>query len=327
MPFRRAFGAIARRERLCLGLGLALSLSQPLAALGQIVNPNATNAIGQVNLLSNILNQTGNRGLFFPYDIARDETGNGRYWVADAFNSRVIGYECSGANCSLPTFDNAERVFGQPDFASWNNNGGLEGGVSATVMSFPRGVAVGASGDLVVADTGNNRVLVFQGAWGKASKAADLVLGQATMSGASTGAGLNRMNAPEGVYVDAGGNVWVADTGNHRILKFTSPLATGQSAAFAIGGAGAPSATKLSGPTDVHVDGAGNLWVADKGFSRALMYPSPQSARHGRDDRLRPRRELHERKPEPGRSEREKPRLPGEALRGFIQPFVDCGHR
>ena len=57
---------------------------------------------------------------------------------------------------------------------------------------------------------------------------ADVVLGQASMSGASAGSGLNQLNSPEGVFVDASGALWVADTGNNRVLKFTT-ISTGAS--------------------------------------------------------------------------------------------------
>ena len=246
-----------------------------LAAAALSINKQALAALGQPDLLSSILNQPGAPTLFYPYDVARDRSvSQTRFYIADTLNSRVLGVECSGAQCALGTFAAATRVFGQPDFAEYHQNGGVLGGVGATTMNFPKGVAVDANGTLYVADTSNNRVLVFQTPWLDAT--ADLVLGQASLTAAAAGSGLAQLRAPEGVFVDTGGAVWVADTGNHRILKFTT-IATGASAAFAIGAGGGASATTLSGPRDVEVDGAGGLWVADTGFSRVLRYAPPLS--------------------------------------------------
>jgi len=241
-----------------------------------VVNPQALAALGQENLVYNILNQTDASSLFFPYDVAPDPSVNQtRFYVADALNSRVLGYECSGTGCALATAAAAVRVFGQPDFSRWQSNGGVGSAVNGANLSFPHGVAVGASGTLYVADTNNNRVLVYQGAWNDSTP--DAVLGQTNLSGSAPGATLNKLNAPEGVFVDSSGAMWVADTGNHRVLKFTS-TSTGASAAFAIGASGAPAATTLSGPRDVFVDSLGALWVADTGYSRVLRYAPPLSA-------------------------------------------------
>jgi sugar lactone lactonase YvrE len=250
----------------------------PAAATGQagVVNSQALAALGQENLVYNILNQTTASSLFFPTDIALDPSvSQTRFYVADALNSRVLGYECSGAACPLATAAAAVRVFGQPDFSHWQSNGGVGSAVSGANLSFPHGVAAGASGALYVADTSNNRVLVYQNAWNDWTP--DAVLGQTSLSASTPGAGLDQLRAPEGVFVDSSGVLWVADTGNHRVLKFTN-TGTGASAAFAIGGSGAPAATTLSAPRDVFVDAPGALWVADTGYSRVLRYAPPLTA-------------------------------------------------
>ena len=239
------------------------------------LNVEAQAAIGQPRVLSNVLNQMGPSGLFYPYDVARDPSvPQTRFYVVDTFSSRVLGFECSGSNCALATFSAASRVLGQPDFIHQEQNGGLLGGVSASGLNYPSGVAVSASGTLYVADTMNNRVLVYLSPWN--DPVADVVLGQTSMGGGAPGSGLNQMRLPAGLFVDGSGALWVADTGNNRVLKFTS-ITTGASAAFAIGGSGGPSPTTLSGPSDVVIDGAGNLFVADTGFSRVLRYAAPLS--------------------------------------------------
>lgn len=239
------------------------------------VNPQADTVLGQPSFVANILNQTSSQSLYFPYDVARDPAvGNTRLYVVDNFNNRVLGYECAGSDCVIGNNAAASRVFGQTDMAGFYANGGVGGAVTASTLSSPRGVAVDAAGTLYVADTSNNRVLVYQAPWSDA--VADVVIGQTGMGASSAGSTLAKLRAPEGVFVDAGGALWVADTGNHRVLKFAT-LATGATAAFAIGGSGAASATTMSSPKDVAVDGSGWLYVADWGFSRVLGFSAPGS--------------------------------------------------
>ena len=253
---------------------LAVAASRP--ARGVTIASNAQAAIGQPNFIVNGLNVASATGLFYPYEIARDRSvTQTRLYVADTFNSRILGFECGGANCQLATTAAASRLFGQPDYGSTLSNGGLGGAVTAQTLCFPRGVAVDASGRLFVADTNNNRVLVFATPW--TSSLASIVLGQTSMSGSGAGAGLGQLNGPEGLFVDGAGDLWVADTGNHRVLRF-STISTGASADFAVGFPGAPSATTLSSPKGVAIDSGGHLWVADSGFSRLLGYDAPITA-------------------------------------------------
>ncbi len=75
-------------------------------------------------------------------------------YVADNVNNRVLEY-----NTPLTTDTTADTVFGQGgNFASGTAN---NGGLSADSLSSPGGIAVDASGNLYVADDGNNRVLEY----------------------------------------------------------------------------------------------------------------------------------------------------------------------
>jgi len=238
-----------------------------------VVDRDSLGSIGADNLISSQLNDTGPTGLFYPYDIVVDPSvAHTRVYVADTFNSRVLGYECSGAACDLPTEATAVRVFGQPDFDHGLRNHGHTGVVGATTLSFPRGLAVAADGTLYVADTGNHRVLRFSDPWN--GSVADVALGQVSLGSAASGASASSLSAPEGVAVDSSGAVWIADTGNHRVLRFSS-VVTGSASDLQIGGPGPASSTTLSSPTDVAFDLSGRLFVADRGFSRVLAYTPP----------------------------------------------------
>jgi DNA-binding beta-propeller fold protein YncE len=146
-----------------------------------------------------------------PFDVAVDS--NGRLWVADSVNSRVLRFEDAAGK---PNGAAADGVLGQSDFTSFFS------AITASGMYYPNGVAVDSAGRVWVADTYNNRVLRFDSAAGKANGAsADGVLGQPNFfTSDAVAATASRMNTPEGMAVDSAGRLWVADQNNHRVLRF-----------------------------------------------------------------------------------------------------------
>ncbi len=82
------------------------------------------------------------------------------------------------------------------------------------------------------------------------------------------------LNFPGGVAIDSAGNVYIADSGNHRIRKVTpdgiiTTLAGTGVAGFAFPGDGVPATdAKLNSPTGVAADGAGNVYIADRNNHR-----------------------------------------------------------
>jgi uncharacterized protein (TIGR03437 family) len=152
---------------------------------------------------------------------------------------------------------------------------------------------------LYVADIGNNRVLAFKNPAGyTAGKVADLVIGQqdmvSTTAQGPTTALSTGFNAPTGVAVDSKGNVYVADSGNNRIMRFPAPfgqtpgapaqpdLVIGQqgftSGSTANEGGNCSAKTlafaNYAGPqlTSLAIDSSGNLWTTDPLNNRVLMY-------------------------------------------------------
>ena len=181
----------------------------------------------------------------------------------------------------------ADQVFGQPDFTSRTpNNGGLSNG-----LNDPVGVAVDLAGNVFVADTRNNRVLVYFDPQ-NTDNIPDFVLGQPDFNsnvhnyggitfGAVNAIGLSK---PNDVAVDTAGNVYVSDLNNHRVLGFIDPLNTDKVADIVIGQSdftssnpnnGGLSASSLMPPTGVAVDTAGNLYVVDINNHRVLKYNTP----------------------------------------------------
>src|SRR5208282_2079126 len=78
-----------------------------------------------------------------------------RVYVSDYNNNRVLGWNDVA---TLTNGETADLVIGQPDFTSSAPN---NGGESASTLDLPQGVVVDGSGNLYVADFGNNRVLEY----------------------------------------------------------------------------------------------------------------------------------------------------------------------
>ncbi len=165
-------------------------------------------------------------------------------------------------------------------------------------LRSPAGVAVDAAGNVLIADTVNNRVrVVAEHAgmfYGKAMTAGDIytVAGDGTegLSGDGGPAAKADLDNPAGVAVDAAGNVLIADTVNNRVrvvaehagmfygkamtagdiytVAGTGPHGTG---AGGFSGDGGPAAkAELSGPAGVTAE-AGNLLIADRGNNRIRL--------------------------------------------------------
>ncbi|NPA31195.1 MAG: TIGR03663 family protein [Chloroflexi bacterium] len=131
---------------------------------------------------------------------------------------------------------------------------------SAGMLLSPRDVAVAPDGTLYIADTYNHRVVH----WDPATHQALAVWGGTNM-GPAAEPGL--FNEPWGLAVAPDGSVWVADTWNHRVQKFT---ADGQllRTVEAIPVEAQPA---FYGPRDVAVDAAGRVYVADTGNKRIVV--------------------------------------------------------
>src|SRR5437773_2057330 len=146
--------------------------------------------------------------------------------------------------------------------------GGAGDGGDATIanLNSPAGVAVDSSGNLYIADLGNERIRKVAAATGIITTVAgNGVFGFAGDGGAATDASLG---VPVGVAVDAGGDLYIADYSNHRIRKVSA--ATGIITTVAgngintfAGDGGAATSASLNSPSGVALDASGNLYIAD----------------------------------------------------------------
>jgi sugar lactone lactonase YvrE len=136
---------------------------------------------------------------------------------------------------------------------------------TATFLT-PAGIAVDASGNVYVTDSQNNtiRKITPEGV-------VTTLAGKTGVSGSTDGTGAAaRFNWPEGIAVDASGNVYVADTSNSTIRKITPAgvVTTLAGTAGTYGSAdGTGTAATFDSPQGIAVDASGNVYVADKGNS------------------------------------------------------------
>ncbi len=177
-------------------------------------------------------------------------------------------------------------------------------------LNTPTGAAVDATGNIFVAEFGNNRIQTFSPGggflrkWGSEGigdgqfiqpRGIEAAGGQVYVSDSSNGlrgltakliqvfnaagdfrfkfgtAGGQRgeLNGPRGMTTDAAGNLYVADSGNNKIVKFTS-----QGGFLDEFGTFGSADGQFRSPTDVAVDGAGNIYVADLGNDRIQKFNS-----------------------------------------------------
>lgn len=215
-------------------------------------------------------------GVSDPRGIAIDPV-SGKVFVVAKPQNRVLRFASVAA---LSNGANAEAVLGQVNFSS------LVFATTQSNLSSPAGVFVDAKGRLWVSDSGNNRVLMFEGAATLSNGApADRVLGQLNFTSGTSATSNTRMAAPASLVVDSNDNLWVADQSNHRVLKFASvsSLANGAAASVVLGqpdfntGTSGLTASKMNAVTGVAVDTAGRLWVADQNNNRILRFDNAAS--------------------------------------------------
>ena len=176
----------------------------------------------------------------------------------------------------------ANVVLGQPDFVTTTPAATQSG------MSLPTAVATDGK-MLAVADTDNNRVLIWNTIPTTNNKPADIVVGQPDFTTTATlvPPTAKSMRGPQGVWFQ-GGKLYVADTQDHRVLIYNSvPTSNGAAADLVLGqpnfttyvepdltqAKSDATANNLLNPVSVTSDGV-RLYVTDLGHNRVLIWNS-----------------------------------------------------
>lgn len=236
--------------------------------------------IGQPDFGSEGRNAKGEPGgatLNVPTGIA---AADGVLAVADAWNHRVLIWHGYPETANQP----ADVVLGQADFTQTASNRARDTAAADTLF-WCYGVAI-TDGRLLVADTGNRRVLVWNSIPTRNGEPAGLVLGQKDFitrdENAGSEAGPLSMRWPHGIAT-AGDSLFVADAGNNRVMAWTTiPTTNGKACDFVLGQADFsgvdhnraqyfPTAATLNMPYGIAMLGE-RLAVADTANSRLLGF-------------------------------------------------------
>jgi len=185
-----------------------------------------------------------------PTGIAVDAAGN--LYIADTLNHRVRRVTAGGIITTVA--GNGLRGFA-----------GDGGPATAAFLDEPYGVAVDTAGNLFIADSSNNRIRKVTTNGAISTLAGNGRYAYAGDGGPATNASLA---FPNGVAVDAAGNVYIADTRNARVRKVSpngiiSTLAGNGSVFPFVGDGGPATSATVSAPYSVALDGSGNVFVAD----------------------------------------------------------------
>ena len=134
---------------------------------------------------------------------------------------------------------------------------------TSAALSNPAAVAYDSDGNLYIADA-NNHVIREVSASGVISTVAGT--GVEGYSGDGAAATAAQLDTPTGVAIDSSGNLYIADSHNHRIRKVSGGIITtiaGTGTSGFSGDAGAASAAQLALPSGIAVDPSGNVYIAD----------------------------------------------------------------
>jgi serine/threonine-protein kinase len=222
------------------------------------INSDATSGSGivavsgsgaYVDVVTTLARSWTEESFYGPEGVAVD--GSGNVYVADTNTNKIRKISPTEVVTTLAGGGGS----------GWNWSGSEDGAGTAASFNSPKGVAVDSSGNVYVADTGNHKIRKITSAG-----VVTTIAGTGTQ-GSTDGTGTAAsFNSPKGVAVDSTGNVYVADSGNHKIRKITSAGVVATLAGMGTQGSSDGTGTSASfwGPVGVAIDSGGNIYVAEE---------------------------------------------------------------
>ena len=291
-----------RKSKVACATGLLIGVTGALT--GQInLNRTPSREIGHPQLAVNSTavstlnpNLVEGRELYNPQSIALDTTVSPPIvYVSDLLNNRVLGWRNSS---DFANGAKADFFIGQRDFFTTTRGG--PGTSVSSGLSFPTGLAVDRNGNLYVIDAGNNRVLRFPRPASQTEQLPNLVIGQINLScgacGQANSGGVSAKTVflasgsgpfASGIAFDSQGNLWLTDSGNHRVLRYPAQALTantpaadvvlgqlGFDAVIAPTRASVDAKTALVNPTGLAFDPSGRLYVSDSSDRVSVFQPN-----------------------------------------------------
>ncbi|HWZ22633.1 MAG TPA: T9SS type A sorting domain-containing protein, partial [Cytophagaceae bacterium] len=179
-----------------------------------------------------------------PSFVAVDVSGN--VYVADTWNNKIRKITSTGVVTTLAGSGTAGSVDATGTLASFHN---------------PYGVVVDTSGNVYVADQSNNKIRKIT-----PTGVVTTFAGSGTYGSVNATGTLASFNQPEGLAIDASGNIYVADAVNNKIRKITpAGVVTTLAGSGAIGSVDANGTlASFEFPTDMAVDASGNVYISDE---------------------------------------------------------------
>lgn len=196
-----------------------------------------------------------NAQLSQPVDVTVDSSGN--LYIADRASNTVREVAASTGIINSASAGNASL------------SSAMRSSVAGSItFNHPSTVAVDPSGNLYVLDQASNTIRRVSAPTGTLAIVAGSALGRSGFSGDNGQATAAQLNNPSGMAFDPSGNLFIADTGNHRIREVAASTGlittvVGNGTAGYSGDGGLASAAQLSSPSAVATDSKGNLYIAD----------------------------------------------------------------
>ncbi len=184
---------------------------------------------------------------------------NGDMYIADRSNHKVR---------KVTTATGIITTFAGTGTSGYTGDGGA---ATAARLSNLEGVTIMSNGDVYVADTGNNVVRKITAATGVITTFAGT--GTAGSTGDGGAATLARLNAPQALDVTSGGDVYIADTGNHKIRRVQSgsgiiTTIAGTGVGGFSGDGGSATLAQLNSPRGIGISSSGIYYIGDRSNNR-----------------------------------------------------------